>query len=125
VEADMDATTENSALISASKVNGTAVYNPAGESVGKIYDVMIDKTSGNVAYAIMAFGGFLGVGDSYHPVPWPVLKYNTNMGGYVLDLTKEQLAGAPSYMSGNDPDWDDRDYDKQVYSYYNTNPYWN
>ena len=120
----MDATTETNALISASKVNGTAVYNTAGESIGNIYDVMIDKTSGNVAYAIMSFGGFLGMGNNYYPVPWPVLKYDTSIGGYVVNLSKEQLEAAPNYTSGDEPDWDDRGYDKQVYKYYNTNPYW-
>ena len=120
----MDATTEANALISASRVNGTAVYNIAGENIGKIDDVMIDKTSGNVAYAIMSFGGFLGMGNSYHPVPWPVLKYDTGLGGYVVNLSKEQLQASPSYTTGDEPDWDDRGYDKHVYNYYNTNPYW-
>jgi sporulation protein YlmC with PRC-barrel domain len=120
----MDTMTENTALISASKVNGTAVYNTAGESIGKIDDVMIDKTSGNVAYAIMSFGGFLGMGNNYYPIPWPVLKYDTGMSGYVVNLTKEQLEGAPNYASGDAPDWDDRDYDERVYRYYNTSPFW-
>lgn len=120
----MDATTDSSALISASRVNGTTVYNTAGENIGKIYDVMIDKTSGNVAYAVISFGGFLGMGNNYYPVPWTVLKYDTGLQGYAVNLTKEQLEGAPNYASGSDPDWDDRAYDERVYKYYNTNPFW-
>ena len=56
--------------------------------------VMIDKPSGKVAYAIMSFGGFLGMGNQYHPLPWSVLKYDTNLGGYVVNLDKRQLEGA-------------------------------
>ena len=120
----MEATTETGTLISASKVNGTAVYDTAGESIGKIYDVMIDKMGGKVAYAIMSFGGFLGMGDSYHPLPWSLLKYDINMGGYVVNLSKEKLQGAPNYASGAEPMWGDRDYDKKVYGYYNATPFW-
>ena len=56
-------------LIAASKVNGTSVYNTAGEKLGSVYDVMIDKSTGKTEYAIMSFGGFLGIGDRYHPLP--------------------------------------------------------
>jgi sporulation protein YlmC with PRC-barrel domain len=119
----VEATTETGSLISASKVNGTAVYNTAGESIGKIYDVMFDKKSGKVAYAVVSFGGFLGMGDSYHPLPWSLLKYDTNMGGYVVNLSKEKLQGGPNYTAGSDP-WGDREYDKKVYGYYETQPFW-
>jgi hypothetical protein len=123
-EVTMEAKTETGSLISASKVNGTAVYNTGGESIGKIYDVMLDKVSGKVAYAVMSFGGFLGMGDSYHPLPWPLLKYDTGMGGYVVNLSKEKLQGAPNYATGAEPMWGDRAYDKKVYGYYNTPPFW-
>src|ERR1700733_949804 len=63
-------------LIAASKVNGTSVYNRAGEKLGSIYDVMLDKRSGKAEYAVMSFGGFLGIGDTYHPLPWTVLNYD-------------------------------------------------
>ena len=92
----MDIDQETTALIAASKVQGTEVYNSAGESLGSIHDVMIDKISGNVAYAIMSFGGFLGIGNSYHPLPWSLLQYDTGKGGYVVNLDKDQLEGAPS-----------------------------
>ena len=75
------ATDETGSLIAASKVNGTHVYNGQGESLGSIYDVMIDKRSGKVAYAVMSFGGFLGMGEDYHPLPWSVLTYDTESRG--------------------------------------------
>ncbi len=74
--AQVDPSHTGGSLIAASKVNGTTVYNTAGEKLGSVYDVMIDKRSGKAAYAIMSFGGFLGIGDSYHPLPWQSLTYD-------------------------------------------------
>jgi sporulation protein YlmC with PRC-barrel domain len=105
-------------LIAASKVNGTNVYNTAGEKLGSVYDVMIDKRSGNAEYAVMSFGGFLGVGDSYHPLPWRSLSYDERQGGYVVDLDRSRLEGAPSYSSGDASRWDDPSYGRQVNDYY-------
>ena len=95
-----------------------------GNSLGSIHNLMIDKASGHVAYAIMSFGGFLGIGDQFHPLPWSVLKYDTNMGGYVLDLNKEQLEGGPAYDAGSEPDWRDRTYENKIHDYYGVGPYW-
>jgi sporulation protein YlmC with PRC-barrel domain len=121
----MDEMNKGGSLIEASKVNGTSVYNTSGESVGKIYDVMIDKMSGKVAYAIMSFGGFLGMGDSYHPLPWSELKDDTTVGGYRTGLSKEKLQGAPSYREGTEPAWSDPKYNEQVYGYYGREkPFW-
>lgn len=121
----METTTETTTLISAAKVNGTTVYNTAGDDLGKIYDVMLDKVSGKVAYAVMSFGGFLGIGNSYYPVPWSLLKYDTRRGGYVVNLSKQQLEGAPNYPAGSEPQWGDRAYDEKVYGYYDAGPFWN
>jgi hypothetical protein len=85
-EIDKTADTSGS-LIAASKVNGTSVYDHAGEKLGSIYDVMINKSSGKAAYAIMSFGGFLGMGNSYHPLPWQHLTYDERLGGYVVTIT--------------------------------------
>ena len=120
----MDIDQETTALIAASKVQGTEVYNSAGESLGSIHDLMIDKVSGNVAYAIMSFGGFLGIGNSYHPLPWSLLQYDTNKGGYVVNLDKSQLEGAPSYDVGVEPDWGDPEYETEIHDYYGVGPYW-
>jgi sporulation protein YlmC with PRC-barrel domain len=121
VDANVASDTTRS-LIAASKVNGTAVYNRAGEKLGSVYDVMIDKRSGKADYAIMSFGGFLGMGESYHPLPWQSLKYDEAQGGYVVDIDKARLEGAPSYTS-NDPDrWSDPTYGRQVNDYYGVDP---
>ncbi len=112
------ATDETVNLISADKVTGTSVYNPQGDKLGSVYDVMIDKVSGRVAYAIMSFGGFLGMGESYHPLPWRVLTYDTNQGGYVVDIDRERLEKAPYYSAGYEPDWSDRSYGQRVDRYY-------
>ena len=85
----MEAVQETGNLIASDKVQGTNVYNAAGDNLGAIHDVMIDKQSGKVAYAIMSFGGFLGMGNQYHPLPWSVLKYDTNLGQANLALRAE------------------------------------
>ena len=111
------ATDETGRLIASNKVEGTAVYNREGERLGSVYNFMVDKVSGQVAYAVMSFGGFLGIGDSYHPLPWKSLTYDTNMGGYVVDLDRSRLEGAPSYKANDDP-WADRGYGRSIYDYY-------
>jgi PRC-barrel domain len=90
----------------------------------RVYDVMIDKLSGKVAYAIMSFGGFLGVGERYHPLPWNTLKYDTRQGGYVVGLTRQQLEGAPTFARTETPAWGDRAYEKSIHDYYGAAPYW-
>ena len=90
------ATDETDRLISSDKVVGTAVYNRRGEHLGSVYNLMIDKHSGQVAYAVMSFGGFLGMGESYHPLPWRVLTYDTGRGGYVVDLDRSRLEATSS-----------------------------
>lgn len=118
------ATNETNTLIAADRVEGTEVYNPAGEHLGEIDNVMIDKVSGKVAYAVMSFGGFLGIGERYHPMPWSLLKYDTNKGGYVVNLDKRTLTGAPNYESDDLPNYADRNWGKKVHDYYGVAPYW-
>jgi hypothetical protein len=115
---------ETTRLIAADKVEGTAVYNRAGDRLGSIENVMLDKLSGKVAYAVMSFGGFLGIGDRHHPLPWSVLSYDTRQGGYVVDLDKKALEGAPSYATGATPNWEEETWGKQVHDYYRVPPYW-
>jgi hypothetical protein len=115
---------ETTALISAGKVTGTNVYNTRGDELGEVHDVMIDKTSGKIAYAVMSFGGFLGMGEQYHPLPWGTLKYDTRQGGYVVGLTKEQLERAPAFSGSDQPAWGDRNYEKSIHDYYKAAPYW-
>ena len=104
-------------LIGSDKVDGTAVYGADGNKIGSIQRVMIDKLSGKVAYAVLSFGGFLGMGEDYYPVPWSTLKYDTNLGGYRVNLTASQLEKAPKYTQSTDWNWN-RENDQRVYNYY-------
>ena len=110
-------TRETAGLIASDKVEGTPVYDAKGEKIGSIERLMIDKRSGQVAYAVLSFGGFLGIGSDYYPIPWVSLKYDTSLGGYRLDITEEQLTGAPKY-AGDSWDWEDRERGRKVYEYY-------
>ena len=110
-------------LIESDRVEGTTVYDPGGNDIGSIKRVMIDKISGKVAYAVLSFGGFLGIGEDYYPVPWPALKYDTNLAGYVTGLTQHQLEGAPKYNDATGWNWN-RENDQRVYDYYRVAPYW-
>ena len=114
---------ETASLIGSDKVDGTAVYGMDQQRIGSIQRVMIDKISGKVAYAVMSFGGFLGIGEDYFPVPWSTLNYDTNLGGYRVNFTNDQLKGAPKFTSSTDWGWN-RENDKKVYDYYRARPYW-
>ena len=120
----MEAVQESDRLIASDKVQGTNVYNTAGDNLGTIHDIVIDKPSGVVAYAIMSFGGFLGIGNQYHPLPWSILRYDVDRGGYVANLDKRQLEGAPAYDVGTEPRWEDRAYEERIHDYYGVGPYW-
>jgi len=111
-------------LIAASQVQGTTVYNTDMEKLGSIEDVMIDKASGRIAYAVLSFGGFLGIGDRYYPLPWERLHYDKDMGGYVTDIDRETLEGAPSYTDEATASWNDQAWARDVYSYYGARPFW-
>ena len=115
---------EDAAVISAAKVTGTAVFNTEGEQLGEIHDVMLDKRSGKIAYAVLSFGGLLGIGQSYHPLPWAILKYDTRQGGYVIGITIDQLKGAPTYDASETPAWTDKAYEARIHDYYKAVPYW-
>lgn len=109
---------ETSRLISSEKVDGTAVYDRRGERLGTVHHLMIDKVSGQVSYAVMSFGGFLGIGESYHPLPWKKLTYETRLGGYVVDVDRSRLEGAPSYRSSDTPNWSDPSYTGRIDQYW-------
>lgn len=108
---------ETGNLISSEKVEGTAVYNTQGEKLGTVDHLMIGKRSGRVEYSVMSFGGFLGMGGQYHPLPWDMLNYDTDRGGYVVDIDKEKLEKGPTFENGNEPNYD-RNYGETVYTYY-------
>ncbi|MCS4294975.1 PRC-barrel domain-containing protein [Comamonas piscis] len=106
-----------SSVISSDKVQGTKVYNPNGDKLGSVESLLLDKLSGKVRYAVMEFGGFLGMGTDVYPLPWETLKYDTGLGGYVVSLTKEQLEGAPRYARETTQDYND-EYGRKVNEYY-------
>src|SRR3981081_1680322 len=109
---------ETGNLIGSDKVEGTTVYGADNQKIGSIQRVMIDKTSGKVSYAVLSFGGFLGIGDDYYPLPWQSLKYDTSLGGYRTSVTSEKLIGAPKYSKAQTWDWEDQARGRQVYGYY-------
>jgi hypothetical protein len=119
----VDSRRETASLIGSDKVEGTAVYGPDDRKIGTVQRVMIDKISGKVAYAVVSFGGFLGMGEDYYPMPWTKLDYDTSLGGYRVDITEDQLKGAPKFNRSTDWNWSDRSRDRTVYDYYST-PLW-
>ena len=110
-------TDEDVRLISSTKVEGTPVVSSNGERLGSIQSFMVDKYTGRVAYAVMAFGGTMGFGASLFPLPWPMLDYDVSKDGYVLDITKERLATAPKFEAAAEPEFD-RSYRERVLLFY-------
>jgi len=115
---------ETASLIASDKVEDTSVRNLDGEYLGSIKRVMIDKVSGQVRYAVMSFGGFLGIGEQYHPLPWNTLKYDTTQDAYVVQLDRRQLEGAPTIAEDERVDWADEEWNRRVHEHYNVPPYW-
>lgn len=117
-------TRETFSLIASDKVEGTPVYRSNGEKVGRIERVMIDKISGKVAYAVMSFGGFMGIGEDYYPLPWSLLTYNPQLEGYEVNVGEQQLKGAPKYARHDNWDWSDRARGQKVDDHYGLVPTW-
>ncbi|GGI79955.1 hypothetical protein GCM10007973_15700 [Polymorphobacter multimanifer] len=89
--------TSHNPLIASDRVEGTKVINAEQAEIGNIHSLMIDKQSGRVAFAIMSFGGILGIGQKYYPIPWELLDYEPSMGGYRVDIDEATLEAAPAY----------------------------
>jgi hypothetical protein len=132
MEANMPAETSQSetagrsahTLIASDRVEGTPVRRSNGEKIGTIERLMIDKLSGNVAYAVLSFGGFLGMGQKHAPVPWARLQFDTNLGAYRVELSDEELRNAPTTSAGEEFDWGDRSREIEIHNYYRVPPYW-
>jgi len=107
---------ERHRLIASDRVEGTRVYNPAGDRLGSIRNFMVDKVSGRAEYAVIQFGGILGMGNDYYPIPWDMLTYDVERGGYVVTLTKQQLEDAPRH-GAEFPEYD-HNYGQRVFDYY-------
>jgi PRC-barrel domain len=118
MQAAASPTHEPHSLIASDKVEGTKVRRPNGETLGEIMRVMIDKKTGHVAYVVMSFGGFLGIGSDFYPLPWDRLTYNPRLDAYELDITEEQLRKAPKFAKGAASDWS-ADEGKRISDYYN------
>ena len=114
-------TDETYDFIASDKVEGTAVYNGEGERLGTISKFMVGKRDGQVRFAVLSFGGLFGMGERHYPLPWNVLTYDTEQGGYLVNLDKDLLKNAPSYERDQEPVYD-RDYGSQVYGYYGVTP---
>ena len=111
----------NHQLISSEDVEGTSVFGPNDAQIGEIDHLMIDKISGRVSYAVMSFGGFLGLGHSHYPVPWSALKYDTALSGYRTGITEQQLKDAPAF---SDDSWSDRNWETRTHQHYGVPTYW-
>jgi hypothetical protein len=111
-------------LIASDRVERTPVRRSDGEKIGTIQRLMIDKISGSVAYAVLSFGGFLGLGQKHAPIPWARLNYDPTLGAYHVELSNEELSGAPSIAADEEFDWGDRSREVEIHNYYRVPPYW-
>ncbi len=113
--------TRDSAPISSTEVNGSSVFGTDGNKIGEIDHLMIDRTSGKITFAVMHFGGFLGLGEEAHPIPWDKLSYDKSLDGYRTDISEEQLKSAPR----SETDWrNDRTWERRTMDHYAVPYYW-
>jgi hypothetical protein len=111
-------------LIASDRVEGTPVRRSDGTKIGTIDRLMIDKHTGTVAYAVMNFGGFLGLGQQHLPIPWARLTYDRTLCGYQLDMSDEDFGRAPAFAADKDFDWGDRRREIEIHNFYKVPPYW-
>jgi hypothetical protein len=107
--------------ISSEDIHGTEVYGPDRNNIGEIDHLIIDKVSGRVAYAVMSFGGIMGLGHSHYPIPWGALTYDTSLGGFRTNITEQQLKDAPEF---SDDSWQDRDWEVRTHRHYSAPSFW-
>ena len=110
--------------IRATRAVGTDVYNLDGERIGKVEDIVLDKTENAIMFAVVGFGGFLSIGEKYHPLPWASLDFDTDRDGYVVPFTREELEAAPSDTIEELTSNDGLHAREEAYSYYRVDPYW-
>lgn len=111
-------------LLSADTLVGTPVQNPAGENLGHIRAIMLDVKRGCIAYAVLDFGGFLGIGDKYFAMPWHGFTLNTAREVIIMDVPKERLENAEGFDKDDWPDLTDPEFARRIYTYYGVDPYW-
>ena len=115
---------EHRRILSAGSLAGDRVRNAAGEDLGKIEEIMLDVESGKVAYAVLSFGGFLGMGNKLFALPWEALGLNQDDHEFILDVDKATLEQAPGFDKENWPDMADPTWGSQIHSHYGYKPYW-
>lgn len=116
---------EGSSIVRVNKdVIGKKVVNERREGIGEIHEVMVDAAEGYVTYAIVSFGGFLGIGDKLFAVPWPRIQYDSENGVYVMKADKQLLENAPGFDKNNWPDMSNPEQRSELYIYYESEPYW-
>jgi hypothetical protein len=114
----------HTSAIRAKKVIGTSIKDPTGATIGKVEDIVLDKLSNNIMFAVVGFGGFLGIGEKFHPLPWSTLDYEEKAGGYVIDLSKDKLKAGPAYSMEELMQGDGTQFRDRVYDYYGAKRYW-
>ena len=111
----------NHNFISSEDIQGTEVYGVGDNKIGEIDHLMVDKMSGRVAYAVMSFGGFMGLNHSHYPIPWSALQFNTSLNGFRTNISEEMLKDAPQF---SDDSWQDRNWEMKWHKYYRASNYW-
>lgn len=111
-------------VVRAGKMAGDRVRNPAGENLGHIEEIMIDVATGGIAYAVLSFGGFLGLGNKLFAIPWEALTLDQRDHQFILNIDRRQLENAPGFDKEHWPDMADRAWGSQVFAYYGFKPYW-
>ena len=114
----------HTSAIRAKKVIGTDVNDQTGKKIGKIEDVVLDKESSNVMFAVVGFGGFLGMAEKYHPIPWESLSYDASEGAYVVPFSRDQLQAAPAGSIEELTSGDGLGFRDRSFEYYKAPRYW-
>jgi len=114
----------HTSAIRATTVIGTSVHDASGSKIGEIEDIMLDKLANHIMFAVVSFGGFLGVAEKYHPVPWSSLKFDKSKDSYIVDFTKEQLEAAPAGSIDELSRNDGQDFRNRAFEYYKAPRYW-
>jgi sporulation protein YlmC with PRC-barrel domain len=120
----MPTSSGHTSAIRATTVIGTSVHDASGKKIGEVEDVMLDKLSNNIQFAVLSFGGFLGLAEKYHPVPWSSLKFDKAKNSYVVDFTKEQLEAAPAGSIEELTRDDGQNFRDRAFDYYKAPRYW-
>jgi sporulation protein YlmC with PRC-barrel domain len=115
---------EERRVLSAGTLTGDRIRNMQDEDLGKVEEIMLDLHSGRVAYVVVSFGGFLGIGDKLFAVPWDAFRLDTDRKIFILDIDRQVLENAPGFDKDNWPDFANQEWGSRIYSYYGYEPYW-